>query len=200
MRESYRDTGKGEKLMKYKLKRLDRQLASDGKVLAFYRDTMELPDGKIEKWDFVHHKRGGGACVVPVLPDGRILMIHQYRPAQDRESIEIPAGAFDADDPDFAITASRELEEETGYRCGRIRRLVSLDTAVAWCNERVEVCLAQDLEKVGGQHLDEAEEIRVEAIAPQELERRIFAGEIRDAKTVAGILAYLVLRSKESDL
>lgn len=183
--------------MKYKLKRLDRQLASDGKVLAFCRDTMELPDGKIEKWDFVHHKHGGGACVVPVLEDGRILMIHQYRPALDRESIELPAGAFDAGDPDFAITASRELEEETGYRCGRIRRLVSLDTAIAWCDERVEVCLAQDLEKVGGQHLDEAEEIRVEAIAPEELKRRIFAGEIRDAKTVAGILAYFVYRSEE---
>lgn len=186
--------------MEYKLRRLDRQLDSDGKVLSFYRDTMELPDGKIEQWDYVHHKRGGGACVVPVLNDGRILMVHQYRPALDRESIELPAGAFDADDPDFAVTASRELEEETGYRCGRIRRLVSLDTAVAWCNEIVEVCLAQDLEKVSGQKLDEAEEIRVEAIAVEELERMIFAGEIRDAKTVAGILAYLVVRAKEGGM
>ena len=74
---------------------------------------------------------------------------------------------------------------------------MSLDTAVAWCNEIVEVCLAQDLEKVSGQKLDEAEEIRVEAIAVEELERMIFAGEIRDAKTVAGILAYLVVRAKE---
>ena len=55
--------------MEYKLKRLGRELAAPGKALEFYRDDMELPDGKIEKWDFVHHKRGGGACVVPVLPD-----------------------------------------------------------------------------------------------------------------------------------
>ena len=178
--------------MDYKLKRLNRELAVEGKALSFYRDTMQLPDGKIEKWDFVHHKRGGGACVVPVLPDGRILMIHQYRPAVNRETTELPAGAFDADDPDFAITASRELEEETGYRCGRIRRLVRLDTAVAWCNERVEVYLAQDLEKVSRQSLDEAEEISMEAFTAEELKRRIFAGEIRDAKTVAGIMAYLV--------
>ena len=50
--------------MEYKLKRLGRELAAPGKALEFYRDDMELPDGKIEKWDFVHHKRGGGACVV----------------------------------------------------------------------------------------------------------------------------------------
>ena len=181
--------------MKYKLRRLKRELASSGKALDFYRDTMELPDGTIEKWDFVHHKRGGGACVVPVLPDGRILMIHQYRPAVDRETTELPAGAFDADDPDFAVTASRELEEETGYRCGRIRRLARLDTAVAWCNEKVEIYLAEDLVKAGGQTLDEAEEIGMEAIPLRELKRRILAGEIRDAKTVAGILAYLAVLS-----
>ena len=144
--------------MDYKLRRLDRKLASSGKVLEFYRDTVELPDGHTESWDYVHHKRGGGACVVPVLPDGRILMIHQYRPAVDRETTEIPAGAFDADDPDFAVTASRELEEETGYRCGKITRLVRLDTAIAWCNEKVEIYLAEDLVKSGEQNLDEAEE------------------------------------------
>ena len=185
--------------MAYKLRRLDRELASSGKVLDFYRDTVELPDGHTERWDFVYHKRGGGACVVPVLPDGRILMIHQYRPAVDRETTEIPAGAFDAEDPDFAVTASRELEEETGYRCGKISRLVRLDTAIAWCNEKVEIYLAEDLVKSGEQNLDEAEEIGLEAIPVEELRRRIFAGEIRDAKTVAGILAYLAVLSDRGE-
>ena len=184
--------------MKYSLKRLDRELAYSGKVLEFYRDTMELPGGSLEKWDYIHHKHGGGSCVVPVLPDGRILLIHQYRPVQDRESTELPAGAFDPDDPDPAVTASRELEEETGYRCGRIRRLVSLDTAVAWCDERVEVFLAQDLVKVGEQALDEAEEIWMEALTQEEAGRRILSGEIRDAKTVAGIMSYLVFKSTGS--
>ena len=87
--------------MEYKLKRLGRELAAPGKALEFYRDDMQLPDGKVEKWDFVHHKKGGGACVVPILPDGRILLIHQYRPAVNRETTELPAGAFDAEDPDF---------------------------------------------------------------------------------------------------
>lgn len=183
---------------KYKLTRLRRDLACEGKVLNFYRDTMQLPDGKIEKWDYVGHKHGGGSCVVPVLRDGRILMIHQYRPAVDRETTELPAGAWEKDDPNPEVTAARELEEETGYKCGRIRHLVSLDTAVAWCNERVDVYLAQDLERTrGGQHLDEAEEIRMEAISPGELRRRLFAGEIRDAKTVAGLMAYFCCNEKE---
>ena len=185
--------------MDYKLRRLDRELASSGKVLDFYRDTVELPDGHTERWDFVYHKRGGGACVVPVLPDGRILMIHQYRPAVDRETTEIPAGAFDADDPDFAVTASRELEEETGYRCGKISRLVRLDTAIAWCNEKVEIYLAEDLVKSGEQNLGEGEEIGLEASPVEELRRRIFAGEIRDAKTVAGILAYRAVLSDRGE-
>ena len=163
--------------MDYKLRRIDRELASSGKVLEFYRDTVELPDGHTERWDFVHHKKGGGACVVPVLPDGRILMIHQYRPAVNRETTELPAGAFDAEDPDFA----------------------DLDTAIAWCDEKVEIYLAQDLERSGEQRLDEAEEIGLEAIPVEELRRRIFAGEIRDAKTVAGILAYLALLSDRGE-
>lgn len=183
--------------MNYKLTRLKRELASEGKVLNFYRDTIQLPDGKIEKWDFVGHKHRGGSCVVPVLEDGRVLMIHQYRPAADRETTELPAGAWEKDDPDPASTAARELEEETGYRCGRIRHLVSLDTAIAWCNERVEIYLAEGLERTGeGQHLDEAEEIRMEAIPAQELRRRIYAGEIRDAKTVAGLLAYFCAKEE----
>ena len=157
--------------MDYKLRRLDRTLASPGKVLEFYRDRVQLPDGQQENWDFVHHKRGGGACVVPVLPDGRILLIHQYRPAVDRETTELPAGAFDMDDPDFSITAS----------------------------EKVEVYLAEDLTKSGSQNLDEAEEIGLEAIPVEELKRRIFAGEIRDAKTVAGILAYLAVLSDRGE-
>lgn len=175
--------------MEYRLHRKDRTLACAGAVLEFYRDQMVLPDGKEETWDYVRHKKGGGSCVVPVLPDGRILLIRQFRPAIDRETLELPAGAKDSSGEDPALTASRELEEETGYRAGRITKLAHILTAVAWCNEATDIFLAEDLERVGGQHLDEAEEIRVCALPLEELCDRIFRGEIQDAKTVAGILA-----------
>ena len=182
--------------MEYKLKRVGRELVMPGKVIDFYRDTMELPDGRIEKWDYIDHKRGG-ACIVPVLPDGRILMIHQYRPAIDRETLELPAGARDSVQEDTAVTAARELEEETGYRSDKITLLLKLKSAVAYCSEFTDVYLAEDLIPIGGQHLDEAEEIRIEAFDLDTLLEKIYSGQIQDAKTAAGILAYSTRLYKE---
>ena len=182
--------------MEYKLKRVGRELVMPGKVIDYYRDTMELPDGRIEKWDYIDHKRGG-ACIVPVLPDGRILMIHQYRPAIDRETLELPAGARDSIQEDTAVTAARELEEETGYRSDKITLLLKLRSAVAYCSEFTDVYLAEDLIPIGGQHLDEAEEIRIEAFDLDTLLEKIYSGQIQDAKTAAGILAYSTRLYKE---
>ncbi|MDO5132436.1 MAG: NUDIX hydrolase [Eubacteriales bacterium] len=180
--------------MEYKLRRTGRRLAAEGAVLEFYRDDMVLPDGQRQTWDYVRHKRGGGACTVPVLPDGRILLIRQYRPAIDREALELPAGACDAGDPDPLTTAARELEEETGYRPGKMRKLCRTLTAIAWCNEATEIYLATELEKVHDQQLDEAEEIGLCAFSMEELCEKIFSGGIQDAKPVAGILAYRAVR------
>lgn len=176
--------------MKHRLHRTDRKLAAAGAVLEFYRDTMILPDGEEQTWDYVHHKKGGGACSVPILPDGRILLIRQFRPAVDRVTLELPAGAKDSRGEDPMKTAARELEEETGYRPSAMTKLAHILTAVAWCNESTDIYLAEGLEKVSGQHLDEAEEIEICAFPLEELCRRIYAGEIQDAKTVAGIMAY----------
>lgn len=172
------------------LRRLSRETVVYGKALDFCRDTVELPDGKIEEWDFVHHKRGGGACVVPVLPDGRILMVRQMRPAIDRECLELPAGAVDPEDNDRSVTAGRELLEETGYSCETLRFLCNIRTAVAYCDEMTGIYLAEGLSKASDQHLDEAEEITPEAYTLAELLSQISSGEIDDAKTVAGLLAY----------
>ena len=174
--------------MEHKLHRTGRELACSGAVLEFYRDAMVLPDGQEQTWDYVHHKKGGGACTVPVLPDGRILLIRQFRPAIDRETLELPAGARDSSGEDPAVTAARELEEETGYRPGRMTKLAHILTAVAWCNESTDIYLARDLEKISSQHLDEAEEIELCSMSLDELCSRIFAGEIQDAKTIIGIL------------
>lgn len=172
------------------LRRLSRSLAYSGSVVDVYQDTMELPDGCIQKWDFVCHKKGGGACIVPVLADGRILMVRQYRPAIDRETLELPAGAVDAEDATTEDTARRELREETGYTAGKWKLLLRLKTAVAYCNEYTDVYLASELKDSHGQALDEAEEIRLHAVEPEVLLQDINSGRIQDSKTVAGILAY----------
>lgn len=171
-----------------KIKRLKRELVYKGSILDIYKDTMEVGEGKIEEWDYVAH-RMGAACVLPVLPDGRVLMVRQYRNALERDTLEIPAGCRDSLDEDTAICATRELEEETGYKSNKISFLLSLRTTVAFCNEMVDVYLAEDLVP-GEQHLDDAEDIRVEAFELETLCDMVYKGIIQDGKTVAAIMAY----------
>lgn len=178
------------------LKRLNRKTACEGSVIDLCRDTVELPDGRIEEWDFVRHKKGGGACVIPVLPDGRLLLIRQYRPAIDEVIFELPAGAKDSPDEDTAATALRELVEETGYTSESLEKLASIRTAVAYCNEVTDIYLACDLIWAGGQKLDEAEEIDTIPFSMPELLDLIFSGKMQDAKSVIGILAYEAKRHR----
>lgn len=173
---------------KFKLK--DRELVYKGHVVDFYEDTIELPNGNIAKWDFIKHK--GAAAVVPVLDDGRILMVKQYRNAWDTEILEIPAGGLDSPDEPFITCCHRELEEETGYKCEveDMEFLISIASTVAFCNERLDVYVAKNLIKTE-QHLDEEEFIDVKPYTTKELADMIYAGEIRDCKTIAAIMAYI---------
>ena len=77
------------------VKRLKRELVYKGAILDIYKDTMELPDGNKAEWDFVSH-RMGAAAILPVMKDGRIVMVRQYRNALERETLEIPAGCRDS--------------------------------------------------------------------------------------------------------
>lgn len=170
------------------VKRINRELLRKGTILDIYTDTMQLPNGKIEEWDFISHRKGA-AAVVPVRDDGKILMVRQYRNAIERMTLEIPAGSRDSVDEETIVCAARELEEETGYCSDNLTRILSLKTTVAFCDEFIDVYLAKDL-KPGKQHLDEGEFIDVEAYDVDELCKLIYEGTIQDAKTVSAILAY----------
>lgn len=170
------------------MKRLNRELMYKGAILDIYKDTMEFANGTQEEWDFVHH-RMGAAAILPVLPDGRIVMVRQYRNALERETLEIPAGCRDSVTEDTGICAAREMEEETGYKSSHVEYLLSLRTTVAFCDEFVDVYVAKDLEK-GTRHLDDAESIDVEIYTLEELCQMIYEGKIQDSKTVAAIMAY----------
>ena len=171
-----------------KMERLNRELVYKGTILDIYKDTMKFANGKTEEWDYVAH-RMGAAAILPVLSDGRIVMVRQYRNALERETIEIPAGCRDSLSEDTKVSAIRELEEETGYSSNKVDFLISLKTTVAFCNESIDVYIARDLVK-GKQHLDDAESIDVEIYNLDELKEKIYAGEIQDSKTVAAIMAY----------
>ena len=126
------------------MKRQKRELVYKGSILDIYKDTMQFANGKTEEWDFVSHRKGA-AAVLPVLDDGRIIMVRQYRNALERETIEIPAGCRDFVGEDTRLCAERELKEETGYSSDDISFLLSLRTTVAFCDEEVDVYLAKNL-------------------------------------------------------
>ena len=168
------------------MERLVVNMECEGAITKYYKDTVLLPNGNTAVWDFVGHN--GAAAVVPVLKDGRILMVTQYRNALDRFTLEIPAGGLNPGEPTI-VAAARELGEETGYTCEKIEPLITIRTTVAFCNEKIDIYLARNLTK-GEQHLDEDEFVNVEAYELKELERMIYDGTIQDSKTIAAILAY----------
>lgn len=174
--------------MEQSIKRIKRELKYQGAIVDMYTDTVELPDGKTAQWDYIEHRKGA-AAVVAVLPDGKLLMVRQYRNALERDTLEIPAGARNSKEEPHIACAARELEEETGYRCENLEYLISIKTTVAFCNEAIEVFVARDLIP-SKQHLDPDEYVELEAHTLEELVQWIYEGKIQDSKTVAAILAY----------
>ncbi|MDE6621331.1 MAG: NUDIX hydrolase [Lachnospiraceae bacterium] len=172
--------------MNTEIKRIDRELQCEGTIIKYYKDTVVLPDGRTELYDFIGHN--GAAAAVGVLDDGRLVMVRQYRNALDRFTLEIPAGGLNPNEPAIDA-AARELEEETGYQCGKIEKLITIRTTVAFCNEKIDIYLATELKKTA-QHLDEDEFVNIEIHTVEELEKMIYDGTIEDAKTIASILAY----------
>lgn len=168
-------------------KRLSRELVAHGAIIDYYQDTMQIPNGNIAKWDFIKHK--GAAAVVPIDEQGRLIMVRQYRNALERYTLEIPAGGLQTPEEPTRDAAARELSEETGYHCGQLELLLSIRTTVAFCNEKIDIYVAEHLTP-GKQHLDEDEYVQVKAYPLEELVEKIYAGEIQDSKTVAAILAY----------
>ena len=169
--------------------RVKRELAYHGSILNFYSDTMRLPDGREETFDFIQHR--GAAAVIPVMDDGRILMVRQHRNAVDDYTLEIPAGALDSADEPTHECAFRELEEETGYFAERedVKFLLTMYTTVAFCNEKIDIYTAHNLRKTS-QHLDDDEYIDVYAYTIDELTQMILDGKIVDGKTISGLMTY----------
>ena len=180
--------------------RIERRLVAKGSIIDYYHDIMKIPNGNIATWDFIKNK--GAAAVLPVREDGKILMVRQYRNAIERETIEIPAGGLDHANESTKDAAARELSEETGYTAKKLEWLVSVRTTVAFCDEKIDIYIAEDL-MPGKQHLDENEYIKVESYTLDELCEMIYTGKIEDAKTICAIMSYKnkisCLDNKEKD-
>ena len=160
-----------------------------GRMVALDIDTVRFPDGSTGEMEIFRHP---GACaVVPFLSDVRgddpqVMLIKQYRYAAGGWLYEIPAGKLDAgEDPE--VCARRELEEETGCTAARVERLTTFFPTPGFCDEQIHIYRAEGLTM--GAHRREADEfLTVETMTLSGALAMIEAGEIRDGKSIVGLL------------
>ncbi len=154
-----------------------------GKVLKLDLDTVALPNGRTTDLEILRHP--GASAIVPLKEDGRVVLIRQLRHAAGGFIYEIPAGKLDPQE-DPKDCASRELEEEVGYRAGFLDLLTSIWTAPGFTDEVIHIYKGMNLEK-GTQALDQDEVLEIVEWPLEEAMARIQDGTIRDAKTIIGL-------------
>lgn len=160
-----------------------------GRVVHLCVDTVLLPNGVTVDLEVVRHP--GAAAVVPLKPDGTVVLIKQFRHATAGYIYEIPAGKLDPGEQPLAC-AERELEEEIGYRAGRLDLLSSIYTAPGFTDEVIHIYRGTELTR-GQQHLDRDEVLDVVEMPLAKAITMIQQGEIVDAKTIVGLQsAYLL--------
>jgi ADP-ribose diphosphatase len=162
---------------------VERRVIWEGNVGSFGIDTVDLPSG--ERASLALFKHPGASAVVPFLDRDRVVLLRQFRHAAGGTIWEVPAGKLDrGEDP--AVCAARELQEETGYRAGRIVKTGSVLTTPGFTDELIHLFCAYDL--VAGEAAPEAHEVlRTEVVGLERALALIDSGEIRDGKTIAAL-------------
>lgn len=145
------------------------------------------PDGEPFDRDFVAHP--GAVAVVPVLDDGSVVLVRQFRTPLGRETLELPAGVRDQDGERAVDAAARELAEETGYVAERLDELCVVHTAPGWADEEITLFVARGL-RAEERSADGIEEqfMSTEVVDPDRFDELLGSGELTDAKTILGVL------------
>ena len=160
--------------------RIGSETVHEGSFLHVKRDTVRLPDGKSATREYIVHP--GAVVVVPLLDDGRVAMVRQYRYPIERVMTEFPAGKLDAgEDPLFC--GQRELQEETGYTAREWAHAGAMHLAVAYSTEIIHIYFARGL-TVGNQQLDHEEFVELTTATPAQLLDWCRDGTVSDAKTL----------------
>lgn len=159
-----------------------------GRVLDLNVQDYLLPNGALDTLEVIHHQ--GGAAVLPLFENGDLLLIKQYRAAVGQYLWEIPAGKIEAGE-DPKNTAHRELIEETGYSCGELHVLGEIWTTPGFCNEKIYLYLAKNLEQ-SEQSLEHGEVIEIHRKTISEISSMIQRNEIPDSKTLIALQNYLL--------
>lgn len=154
-----------------------------GRILTLNLETVTLPNGASVELEIVRHP--GAAAIVPMKDDTTVVLIRQYRHAADGFIYEIPAGKLHAGE-DPRECAARELEEEIGYRPGRLDKIGTFFTAPGFTDEVMHLFKATGL-MPSRQRLDHDEVLEVVELPLNKALALIEDGTIRDAKTIVGL-------------
>ncbi len=164
-----------------------------GKILTVKVDRVLLENGVESSREVVLHP--GAVAILPILNEDTVILVRQYRYPIGRELLEVPAGKLDqGEDPQEC--AKRELEEETGYKCGKLEYMGLVYTTPGFSNEKIHLFVATELEKTA-QNLDQDEILHVVNIGLSDAVCKCLNGEINDAKTVCLLLMYY-LRGRDN--
>jgi len=158
-----------------------------GKLLDLRLDEVLLSSGRRVRREIVVHP--GASAILPIVEPGKILMVRQYRHPVGEVLLEIPAGTLKPGEDPMAC-AARELEEETGYRAGKLAHLATIYPAPGYSSETLHIYLARDLRK-GVQALEVDESISVIEMSIDQVLEGIRDGGVKDSKTIVAILYYL---------
>ncbi|MGY8780155.1 MAG: NUDIX domain-containing protein, partial [Fidelibacterota bacterium] len=164
--------------------KISSQQKFSGRLINLYLDQVELPNGKVSTREWVDHP--GAVCLIPVLPNGQICLIRQFRYGPREEFIEIPAGKLNKGESSLHC-AHRELEEETGYQSNKLTFLTNIHPAIGFSNEKMWIYLAEDLVKTEN-NLDHDEFLELLPTSLEDALAWVWSGKITDVKTIIGIL------------
>lgn len=181
--------------MEYTEDTLSKKEIFDGKVISLRVEKVKLCDGRVEDREIVAHN--GGVGVIAFDDDNNVFMVRQYRLAARRSMLEIPAGKLEKGEDPFEC-GKRELTEETGYRAKHFEHLGEFFVSPGYCEEKINLYLARDLEFVG-QHLDDGEFLNVEKYSMDELTDMVINNKINDAKTVIAILKAAIINNSNNE-
>ena len=155
-----------------------------GSFLDVRKDEVILPDGNTGTREWINHP--GAVCCIPVLENGNICLIEQYRYSVRKHMIELPAGKLDFGEKPKDC-AKRELEEEIGYQANNIKLLTVMYPAVGFANEKMYLFIAKELKKTKI-NLDQDEFIQLVPTTLEKAIQMIWDGHINDSKTIIGLL------------
>jgi ADP-ribose pyrophosphatase len=166
---------------------LSKETIYEGKIFSVYKEKVRLPDGNERPREIVVHP--GAVALVVVDDEGKIILVRQYRRAAGKVLLEVPAGTRDHNE-DPESTAHREIQEETGYKANKLKKLGGFYSAPGFCTEYLHCYLMTGLEE-SRLIADDDETFEMVRLSPDEALQAIRSGEIEDAKSICAIMLWL---------